>query len=364
VSGAVFADANENGRRDAGEPGIAEVAVSDGTTVVATDTAGNYTLPDVQSAYVFVVTPGDRRTVGNWYRTPAPRVDFPLAPAPLPARWRFAHLSDVHVESSRAFRFREALQAAAGRGADFAVVSGDLVFDALRADGATARALYDAYDAVAARSPLPVRPAIGNHDVFGIDRGWSHATVGERGYGKALYEEREGPRYSAFNRGRVHFIVLDTIGLDGTRYYGVLDEAQLEWVRRELRYLPAGTPVVTIGHIPLRSGALALTYAAEGLARSLLNVGGRTSYPHVVRNADALPEILAPYRWTLALQGHTHVAERLAAEPTGRTRYHTAPAVNRPRGAEPAAGFFVYTVDGSEVDDGELVLLDDQGAGE
>ena len=83
-----------------------------------------------------------------------------------------------------------------------------------------------------------------------------------------------------------------------------------------------------------------------------------------MRNAGALPEILAAHRWTLALQGHTHVAERLAAESGGRTRYHTAPAVNRPRGAEPAAGFFVYAVDGAEVDDGELVLLDDQGAGE
>jgi hypothetical protein len=143
----------------------------------------------------------------------------------------------------------------------------------------------------------------------------------------------------------------------------VLDEPQLEWIRRELRYVPAGTTVVTVGHIPLRSGALALTYAAEGLARSLLNVGGRTSYPHVVRNADALAEVLAPYRWTLALQGHTHVAEKLPAETGGQTRYHTAPAVNGPRG-EPAPGFFLYAVDGAQVDDGELVLLDDQGAGE
>jgi len=219
---------------------------------------------------------------------------------------------------------------------------------------------------VAAASAVPIRPVIGNHDVFGIDRRWSHAAADEPGYGKGLYEAREGPRYSAFNRGAIHFLLLDTIGIDDTRYYGVLDDAQLEWIRRELRHVPAGTTVVTVGHIPLRSGALALTYAAEGLVRSLLDVGGRTAYPHVVRNADALAPILAPYRWTLALQGHTHVAERLPAEPGTRTRHHTAPAVNRPRGAEPAAGYFVYGVDGAEVDDGELVLLDAaaQGAGE
>ena len=78
--------------------------------------------------------------------------------------------------------------------------------------------------------------------------------------------------------------------------------------------MPAGTTVVTVGHIPLRSGALALGYAAEGLARSLLSVAGRASYPHVVRNADALVEILRPYRWTLALQGHTHMTEKLPAD--------------------------------------------------
>ena len=61
---------------------------------------------------------------------------------------------------------------------------------------------------------MPIRPVIGNHDVFGIDRRWSRAAVGDPGYGKALYEEKEGPRYSAFNRGQVHFLVLDTIGVD------------------------------------------------------------------------------------------------------------------------------------------------------
>ena len=365
MSGVVFADANADGRRDAGEAAVAGVVVTDGTNVVTTDAAGEYALADVTAAHVFVVTPGDRRAVGSWYRATAAHVDFPLASAPLPARWRFAHLSDPHVEAASAARFRAALASAAGRAADLAIISGDLVFDALRADAATARARYAAYDAVAAASPVPVRSVIGNHDVFGIDRRWSHATVGEPGYGKALYEEKEGPRYSAFNRGGVHFLVLDTIGVDDTRYYGLLDEAQLEWARRELRQVPAGTTVVTVGHIPLRSGALALSYAAEGLARSLLSVGGRTSYPHVVRNADALVEILRPYRWTLALQGHTHVAERLPAEAGARTRYHTAPAITRLPQGQPPSGFFVYQVDGGEVDDGELVPLDAlQGAGE
>jgi hypothetical protein len=94
------------------------------------------------------------------------------------------------------------------------------------------------------------------------------------------------------------------------------------------------------------------------MARSLLSVGGRSSYPHVVRNTGALVEILKPYRWTLALQGHTHVAEKLPADGGTGTRYHTAPAVTRLPQALPPSGFFMYEVEGGEVDDGALVMLE------
>ncbi|MCX6944093.1 MAG: hypothetical protein NT173_04930, partial [Opitutales bacterium] len=42
VHGVVFDDRNGNGGRDAGEPGLAGVGVSDGRTVVPTDAAGGY----------------------------------------------------------------------------------------------------------------------------------------------------------------------------------------------------------------------------------------------------------------------------------------------------------------------------------
>lgn len=366
VSGLVFGDANANGRRDRGEAGLPGVVVTDGTAVVETDAGGAYALPKVAARHVFVVTPGDRRVVGSWYRTAAARVDFALAEAPVGARWRFAHLSDPHVDAVTAAGFRAALARAAAEGAQFALVSGDLVENVPRADEKQARALFESYRAVAGRAPLPVRPALGNHDLAGIDRAPSRAAAGRYGYGKALYEIEQGPRYSAFHRGAVHFIVLDTVGMEDQTYFGFLDEAQLEWIRRELAQVPPGTVVVTVGHIPLRSAALSLGYAAEGLVRRLLQEQPRSSFKHLVRNADRLAAILRPYRWTLALQGHTHVEERLAGE-GGGPRHHTAPAVVSRPGETRPAGFLVYTVTGDAVGGGVLVTLPPpagQGAGE
>jgi hypothetical protein len=358
VSGVVFDDANGSGRRDGDERGLGGVVVSDGTTVATTAADGSYTLPAVAARHVFVVTPGDRRAVTGWFQAAGPRVDFALAAAPVGARWLFAHLSDPHVWAENADRLRRALALAGARGVDCALISGDLVRDALRVDQAAARAEFALYASVARTARFPLRPAIGNHDLFGIDRGYSHVAPDHPLYGKALYEQEQGPRYSAFNRGRIHFLVLDTIGVDDTRYFGLLDDAQLEWIRSELRHVPPGTTVVTVGHIPLRSGALSLSYAAEGLARSLMNVGSRTSYRHIVRNADALAEVLRPYRWTLALQGHTHVRERLPAPEGSTTRYHTAPSVDERTQFQDPSGFLVYAADGDVVDDGELIRLD------
>lgn len=366
IRGVVFADQDGDGARDAGEAGLAGVVVTDGTRLTRTGPEGAYSLAGVTARHVFVVTPGDR-SLQDWYRPARARVDFPLAPAPVPSRWRFAHLSDPHVGPGGGARFRSALEEARGRGVLFAVVSGDLVENAPRADEAASRDLFAAYARGVRSAGLPVRPALGNHDLSGVDRLSARAAVGRRpDWGKARYEMEQGPRYSAFHRGKVHFIVLDTVGLQDQRYFGHLDGAQLEWIRRELAHVPHGTPVVTVGHIPLRSGALALGYAAEALARMVLREDARSSRRHVVGNADRLAGILRPYRWTLALQGHTHVAERLPAAEGTATRFHTAPSVSSRAEDAQGAGFFVYTVTGGAVDDGEPVLLSPspQGPGE
>jgi calcineurin-like phosphoesterase family protein len=357
VSGTVYEDGNANGRREPGEAGLAGVVVSDGASAVASGVDGTYRF-DGAGGLVFVVTPGDRRAVGTFYREPAPTVDFGLARSVVPTTWRFAHLSDTHVDAGNVGRTREAFALARDRGADFALVSGDLVKDALRVGEAEARAEFELYAAEAARAGLPVRNVLGNHDVFGIEREKSHVAVTHPVYGKRMYEAALGPRYYAFNRGRIHFIVLDTIGVDDMSYYGFLDAEQLDWVRKELAFVPAGTTVVTVGHIPLRSGSVAREYVAEGPAHTLQTVDGRVSFRHIVRNVPDLEAVLKPYRWTLALQGHAHMGERLRMEDGGITRFHTAPAVARQDWAPWPTGIVIYAVRDDSIDDGETMPLD------
>lgn len=357
VTGSVYDDANGNGQRDPGEKGVAGVCVTDGAKVVMSGPDGRYRIEGAAGRYMFIVTPGERRS-GSWYGPRAEVVDFPLAPTPAPAEWRFAHLSDTHLHAGNLDRIRRAFERA--RGVDFALVSGDLVKDALRVGEKAAREAFALYTAEISRAPFPVLSVVGNHDVFGIERQLSLVPTTHPAYGKSMYEETLGPRYYAFNRGRVHFLVLDTIGIDDTWYYGYLDSGQLAWIREEISHVPAGSSVVTVCHIPLRSGALSTEYAEDGPARTLLRVGAETSYRHVVRNARALEEILKPYRWTLALQGHSHMAERLRMWDGGAARYHTAPAVDRQSWAPWPSGIVVYTVRGDVVDDGELSVLDER----
>ena len=154
--------------------------------------------------------------------------------------------------------------------------------------------------------------------------------------------------------------MLDTLGINDLWYYGLLEEDELAWLRKDLAHVAPGTTVVTAGHVPLRTGAFSDEFFADGPERTLETVHGQTFYRHVVRNAAALAEILKGYRWTLALQGHTHTGERLRlweGGQTGETRFHTAPAVDHPE-PTPPSGFFVYTVRGAEIDDGEIVWLD------
>src|SRR4249919_3013951 len=60
-AGVVFADNNANGSRDAGEPGLKDIKVSDGVQIAITASDGRYSLPAAEGRTVFVIKPAGYR---------------------------------------------------------------------------------------------------------------------------------------------------------------------------------------------------------------------------------------------------------------------------------------------------------------
>src|SRR3546814_13209051 len=77
--GTVFEDGNGNGVRDAGEAGIAGVAVSDGRQVVRNDAQGRYALPLLAGQTLFVIQPVGWTEQGGADGQPACWFQQPLA---------------------------------------------------------------------------------------------------------------------------------------------------------------------------------------------------------------------------------------------------------------------------------------------
>src|SRR4051812_7403620 len=99
VSGVVFNDTNRNGTQDAGEVGIAGVAVSNQDAVVTTDANGTFRLPSAGTGVVFVSTPDAYTAVGPFWRpadTTKP-LAFALTRNPGGAELTFIHASDTHI---------------------------------------------------------------------------------------------------------------------------------------------------------------------------------------------------------------------------------------------------------------------------
>ena len=140
VSGVVFEDTNRNGTREAGEKGIANVAVSNQDAVVTTDANGAFRLPGAGSGVVFVSTPNGYRAVGEFWRSAAgaQSLAFPLTRDQASAEFTFIHASDTHISQASLPRTRRLRTLVDSIGPNMLIITGDLVRDALRVSEADA----------------------------------------------------------------------------------------------------------------------------------------------------------------------------------------------------------------------------------
>jgi hypothetical protein len=364
VAGVVFEDQNANGRRDANERGLTGVVVSNQHDVVKSGADGAYSLSGPGYGVVFVSVPDGYRTVGSFWQavsTPgSASLDFALATRQRSDSFTFIHASDTHVSRQSLDRLQQLRAIAEARRPDFVLVTGDLVRDALRVGEDEARGYYDLYVDEIRRFPMPVWSVPGNHENFGIERHLSLVSPRNPLYAKGMYRQRLGPNYYSFTHGGVHFVGLDSVDIADLWYYGHIDDAQLTWLRADLDSVPAGTPVVTFNHIPFVSAVDTMGgYRDDGAAPTLIKLGDRTVFRHVVSNFKDVLAVLQPRDWPLALGGHFHTRESIRYESAVRTRFHQAAAVVGPtENAVPAvSGVTLYRVTGKAIDDGEFISL-------
>jgi hypothetical protein len=250
IHGVVFDDRNGNGSRDDGEPGIAQVAVSNGSAIVLTDAAGGYEIPAENDSTVFVLKPRNWQVPLNAQHLPQfyrhfpvgalvpGSVDFPLRRVEEAGSFRLLVFTDTQPNSAKDVEYFDRTlgnRLAGNRDVAFGVTLGDFAND--RFD------LYPSLNTAVARIGVPWYAVNGNHDL--------NLDAPDDRHSSASFEAVYGPSTYAFNYGGALFVALNDVRyLGGLRYIGGLREDQFVFLENLLRLAPREQLVVLMMHIP------------------------------------------------------------------------------------------------------------------
>ena len=195
--------------------------------------------------------------------------------------------------------------------------------------------LYPLYIEQLHRTGIPFYRMPGNHDLqFG---GRSTETSTQR------YEKSFGPDHYSFNRGEVHYVVLNNVFYMGRDYFymGYIDEKTFAWLEEDLAQVPVGSILIVSMHIPGR-----LDEEMQSFQYNSNTISAQTI------NFSSLIEMLQPYKVHL-FTGHMHYNRNMIH--SGNLYEHNTGAVS---GAwwqgdycldGTPMGYGVYEIDGSEV---------------
>ena len=361
-----FDDRNGNGTRDPGERPLPSVVISNQRDVATTDASGIARVERGPTGVIFVSVPNGYRSVGPFWRTPAPtdsQLSFALQPAPAPRTFSFVHASDPHIAPANVDRTRRFRQLVDSIRPDFTLITGDLIRDAMSQQEPLARSYFELFDAETRGFAKPVWTVPGNHDHFGIIRSHSHVAETHPLYDRGMYRLYRGPDYYSFTYGGVHFVALNTLMPDDSAYYGRVDSLQLAWLQRDLATIPASMPVVTFNHIPMVSAWEILSgFADMALVASIRRENGVTKDRHTVANVREVRTAMRGHPWVLALGGHMHASEKLVFQTEGvLTRFEQVSAVVgswEDGDLTAPSGITLYTVRDGSIDAGRFVRLD------
>ncbi len=178
---------------------------------------------------------------------------------------RVAHLTDLHVQPE--LRATEGMAACLHHvqqlpeAPQLILTGGDSIMDSFDADDARTKLQWDIWHNVLKQDcSVPVRSAIGNHDIWGWNKKSSKTTGEEPNYGKLRSTEmlKLDNRFYTFEQGGWQFIVLDStqpLSDDREGYTAHVDEEQYDWLVRTLPTIPTSTPILVLSHIPIISAS-------------------------------------------------------------------------------------------------------------
>jgi hypothetical protein len=294
------------GKVSANGKGIKGVAVTDGYTVTSTDAGGVYELPSTTAQeFVYISVPSGHTIpvqsngIAGFYQPIKPTAkgeftaNFTLTPSQVSdTNHVMLLLADPQIQNryeadlllNQTTPDVAALAKSYSNSQVFGIGCGDLVFDEFE--------LYTDYQKAVQGMGIPFFQVLGNHDMD--TKGVRTDTLSAQTFKKLF-----GPTYYSFNRGEVHYVVLEDVFFIGQnkQYIGYLTEEQLRWLEGDLALVERGKTVIVSLHIPAYTNAA----KRENTAPSL---GGTVS------NRQELYRLLEPYKAHI-MSGHTHFNEKV-----------------------------------------------------
>lgn len=245
------------GRVSDGKKGIANVAISDGYTVVLTDAKGDYSIDTNDKATnIFMSTPAgyEFKTdyhIARQYETLGSRNEYDFKLQALKRndnKHNFIIWADPQVKNKKDVKqmmdtavpdVQELVKSMGPDALIHGIGVGDLVWDN--------HALFPDYNKAVAEMGIPFFQALGNHDM-------DYRMGGDETSDKT-FKEVFGPTYYSFNRGRAHYIVLDDVRYLGVErsYDGYISENQLNWMAQDLKHVGKDQLIIVCLHIPVHN---------------------------------------------------------------------------------------------------------------
>lgn len=254
----VATDKKIKGRIRSKGKGLQGVVVSDGYTVLATDKKGKFEFEVHPDAVTFFIsTPAgyaflQEKSISRHYHLLSgfnfkKELKFNLKKLDrddneheffIWADPQVKNKKDVAKLMTQTLPDMQQMIAQSGNGALLhGITVGDIVWDELK--------LFEDYSKAVAQMNIPFFQCLGNHDMD-YRKGGDETS-------DDTFQQTFGPTYYSFNRGQVHYVVMDNVrylGID-RQYDGFIQQHQLDWLQKDLSFVPMDKLIVLCVHIPI-----------------------------------------------------------------------------------------------------------------